>query len=77
MAGDLYHLMVMAKGQEWVKTFPAETREEAEQRGKRMGEKERKKGVEMKIMIVTSEDVLDTLRQALAGNFSDLVKTKK
>lgn len=66
MVGDLYQLLLMVDGQ-GVWTFFAETREEAEQRGKRMVETERKKGINMTMHIVHTKDVVDELRNAFVG----------
>ncbi|MGA8618348.1 MAG: hypothetical protein WB660_07500 [Candidatus Sulfotelmatobacter sp.] len=74
---DLYNLMVTVKGQEWIKTFPTETREEAEQRGKRMVETERKKGVVVMTAIVSTDDVADAMHQAHRGEGYDLERIKQ
>jgi hypothetical protein len=63
---DLYQLLLMVDGQ-GIWTFFAETHEEAEQRGKRMVEAERKKGINMTMHIVHSKDVVDELRNAFVG----------
>ena len=70
---DLYQLLLMVDGK-GVWTFFAGTYEEAEERGRRMVETERKKGVDMTMLIMPSLDVAEDIRQTFAGKGFNLVR---
>jgi hypothetical protein len=73
MPKDLYQLLFMVDGQGlW--TFFAESQQEAEQRGKRMVEAERKKGINASMLIVPQKDVVESIHNAVAGKGFNLVR---
>ena len=69
--GDLYQLLLMVDGK-GVLTFFTATYEEAKERGLRMVETERKKGVDMTMGIVESFNVPDSIRQSFVGKSFNL-----
>lgn len=74
--GDLYQLLLMVEGKGILTIFLA-THDDAEQRGRRMVEAERKKGVDMTMHITRLSDIDEVTRQAFIGKSFNLVSVER